>query len=151
VDIDFFRRGVVSARRSEFKIPPDNTYGSAYDMLLARARLAQQSGVIRGMLFHQGESDSGQAAWVDKVAEIVGHLRADLGLGTDVPFIAGELMHSGCCAGHNDIVNLLPRKIPNARVVSAEGLDAEDNYHFNAAAQRELGRRYAKAMLDALQ
>ncbi len=150
VDIDFFRKSVVSTRRGEFEIPPDNQRDGAYEMLIERARLAQQSGVIRGIIFHQGESDTGQISWLDKVTEIVADLRADLGLGSDVPFIAGELMYSGCCASHNDIINQLPDTIPNAHVVSAEGLAAEDEYHFDAEGQRELGRRYASAMLQAL-
>lgn len=153
VDIDFFRKGVVSARRAEFSIPPDNTKDSAYDMLLEKAQLAQQRGPIRGILFHQGESDSGppnSTEWVTKVAEIVADLRSDLDLGEDVPFIAGELLYSGCCVGHNTRVAQLPAAIPNAHVVSASGLAGMDNFHFDLAGQREIGRRYAEAMLAAL-
>lgn len=150
VDIDFFRKGVVSARRGEFQIPPDNTKSGAYEMVIERATLAQELGTIRGILFHQGESDSGQQVWVTKVAEIVSDLRTDLGLGEDVPFIAGELLYSGCCAGHNARVNELPNVIPNAHVVSASGLAGQDQYHFNLAGQRELGRRYAEAFLASL-
>ena len=150
VDIDFFRKGVVSARRDEFQIPPDNARDGAYDMLIERAQLAQETGTIRGILFHQGESDTGQSAWVGKVAEIVADLRADLGLGEDVPFIAGELLYGGCCASHNPIINQLPDNIPNSRVVSAEGLAGMDEAHFDLEGQRELGRRYAEAMLEAL-
>lgn len=154
VDIDFFRKGVVSNRRGEFEIPPDNSSDSAYDMVIERARLAQERGVIRGILFHQGESDSGSSAWLGKVKGMVADLRADLGLSESVPFVAGELLYSGCCAGHNALVNQLPDKIPNAHVVSAEGLtelDDRHNAHFDAVAQREFGRRYAEVMLRALE
>lgn len=151
VDIDFFVKGVVSARRAEFQIPPDDTREGAYEMLLERARLAQEQGPIRGILFHQGESDTGNPAWVGKVAGIVADLRADLGLGEDVPFIAGELPYAGCCASHNPLVRQLPDSIPNAHVVSAEGLDMIDQFHFDLEGMHELGRRYANAMLDALQ
>jgi hypothetical protein len=150
VDIDFFRKGVTSARRAEFSIPPDNTRDGAYDMLLEKAQLAQERGTIRGILFHQGESDSGQSVWLAKVAEIVEDLRTDLGLGEDVPFIAGELLYTGCCSSHNSLVNLLPNGVPNAHVVSASGLAGMDQYHFDLAGQRELGGRYADAMLEAL-
>lgn len=150
VDIDFFRKEVVSSRRDEFEIPPDDELDGAYEMLLERAQLAQESGTIRGILFHQGESDTGQSAWVGKVAEIVADLRADLGLGEDVPFIAGELMYSGCCSSHNRIISRLPDEIPNAHVVSADGLGAHDEYHFDLEGMRTLGLRYADAMLDAL-
>jgi hypothetical protein len=153
VDIDFFRKGVTSKRRAEFQIPPDNARASAYDMVVERAHLAQKSGVIRGILFHQGESDSGNAAWVGKVQELVGNLRTDLGLGTDAPFVAGELLYSGCCSGHNTLVRQLPSKISNTHVVSAANLTELDdpwNAHFDSPSQREFGRRYAATMIEAL-
>jgi hypothetical protein len=80
---------------------------------------------------------------------MVADLRADLALG-QVPFVAGELVHGGCCAGHNPLVNQLPLGIPNAFVVSAEGLAGSDRAHFDVRGQRELGKRYAEKMLRAL-
>lgn len=149
VDIDFFRKGVVSARRSEFRIPPDNQRSGAYDWVIERARIAQRSGVIRGIIFHQGESDTGQQVWLDKVQGMVSDLRADLGLG-DVPFIAGELLHGGCCASHNGIINQLPGKITNAFVIPTSDLAGEDKAHFDLVGQRELGARYGQKMIEAL-
>ncbi len=155
VDIDIFRKGVVSQRRGEWFLPPDNQRNSAYETVVERARLAQEVGVIRGILFHQGESDSGQATWLGKVEDMVADLRADLGLG-NIPFLAGELLYPpGCCGGHNTLINQLPGMIPGAQVVSANGLgafagDGFGNLHFNVAGQREFGRRYAQVMLDAL-
>jgi hypothetical protein len=147
VDIDFFRKNVVSARRNEFRIPPDNHWTGAYEWVITRARLAQQTGVIRGILFHQGESDNGNSQWVGKVRGIVTDLRADLGLG-DVPFLAGELLYSGCCSGHNTLVNQLPGQITNAHVISATGLGAADQYHFDLAGQRTFGARYGTKMIE---
>lgn len=153
VDIDYFRKGVVSTRRSDFKIPPDDSYQGAYEMVIERVEVAQQSGVVRGMLFHQGESDSGNATWLGKVKEVVADLRSDLGLTEAVPFVAGELLYSGCCAGHNSIVNQIPANVPNSFVVSAADLSELDdpyNAHFDLAAQRLFGQRYAEVMLQAL-
>jgi hypothetical protein len=150
VDIDFFAKGVVSARRREFRIPPDNHWSGAYDWVMDRARLAQQVGTIRGIIFHQGESDTGSAQWVGKVKAMVTNLRTDLGLG-EVPLVAGELLHAGCCATwHNPLVLGLPRAISNTRVVSAKGLSGLDSAHFDLAGQRELGARYGSAMIDLL-
>jgi hypothetical protein len=147
VDIDMFRKGVVSARRGEFTIPPDNHWEGAYDWVIERARLAQESGTIRGILFHQGESDSGSSAWLDKVADLVDDLRTDLGI-ESAPFVAGELLYTGCCSSHNSLVAELPSRIPNSAVVSASGLAGTDTAHFDLAGQRELGRRYAEKMLE---
>lgn len=149
VDIAFFQKGVRSTRRGEFQIPPDNHWDGAYEWVMQRAKLAQEKGPIRGIIFHQGESDSGQQAWLDKVAGIVSDLHTDLGLAERVPFIAGELLYSGCCSGHNTIVNQIPGKIPNSFVASAQGLAAMDQYHFDLAGQRTLGQRYGELMLEA--
>jgi hypothetical protein len=147
VDIDFFRKGVISTRRNEFRIPPDNQREGAYEWVLERARIAQQSGRIRGILFHQGESDTGQSVWVEKVREMVSDLRTDLELG-DVPFLAGEVLYGGCCSSHNPIVNRLPAQIPNGFVISADGLAGMDEAHFDLAGQRTLGARYGERMLE---
>ncbi len=150
VDIDFFRKDVVSARRDEFSIPPDNHWDTAYDWIVERAELAQaDGGVIDGIIFHQGESDSGQEIWLDKVREMVDDFRTDLGVG-EIPFIAGELLYSGVCAGHNTLVNRVPEVVSNAHVVSAEGLNGVDSFHFDAAGVRALGQRYGEAMILAL-
>lgn len=153
VDIDFFVKGAISQRRGEFTIPPDNHWDSAYDWVIERAQLAQQSGgVIDGILFHQGESDSGEpnrSLWTNKVKGIVENLRADLG-GKEFPFLAGELLYSGCCASMNTIVGALPNQITNAYVVSAQGLNGVDQYHFDAPGVRTIGQRYGEAMIAAL-
>lgn len=148
--ISLYRKEVVSELRDQFELPPSNAWSGGYDMLLARARVAQGSGTIRGILFHQGEADVGNRHWLEQVAEVVADLRRDLGLGEDVPFIAGELVYGGCCSGHNAVIAELPSYVPNAHVVSAAGLSAIDRYHFDLAGQRELGRRYAEVFLKAI-
>lgn len=147
--ISLYRKEVVSNERDLFELPPSNGWSGGYEMMLARARVAQASGTIRGILFHQGEADVGNEQWLDQVAEVVADLRRDLGLSDRVPFIAGELVHDGCCSEHNSVINRLPDRVPNAHVVSSAGLTAIDEYHFDLAGQRELGRRYADVFLDA--
>ncbi|MEY4547015.1 MAG: hypothetical protein RL685_3210 [Pseudomonadota bacterium] len=160
VDIDIFRKGVVSQRRGEFFLPPDNQRNSAYETVVERLLLAQQVGVIKGILFHQGESDAAngtlQNAWPGKVQGLVQDIRTDLGLG-NVPFLAGELLangapQNGCCGNAmNPRVNALPNLLPNAFVVPGTGLGVQtDGLHYDVAGQREFGRRYAQVMLDAL-
>jgi hypothetical protein len=126
-----------------------------YTALLARAKMAQQRGPIKGMIFHQGESDNGQASWPMRV-KTVDRLRSDLDIG-EVPFVAGELLYSppGCCGGHNVLVNQLPKLVSNTLVAKADGLsalttDGFGNLHFDVAAQRTIGRRYGQAMLMLL-
>ena len=129
--------------------------GSKYNWIVQRARIAQQSGgVIKGIIFHQGESNNGDPSWPNKVKTLVEDLRTDLNLG-EVPFIAGELLYSGGCAGHNTLVNQLPSVISNCYVVSANGLvvdpsDTAWKLHFSRDSQVILGKRYAEKMIEAL-
>ena len=127
----------------------------AYNSIVARARMAQQRGEIRGMIFHQGETDSGQASWPTRVRTVVNQLRSDLGTG-DVPFVAGELLYGGCCQGHNTLIGQLPGLISNTSVAPANGFsavtnDGFGNLHFDTPGQQEFGRRYGNLMLEALE
>ena len=155
VDISFFSKDVVSSRRKEFRIPPDNHWAGAYPWMLERLKLAKEKGEIAGILFHQGESDwsdTARKAWVGRVAAIVKNLKADVGFG-DVPFLAGELRAdaAACCGAHNTYVATLARTVPNGAVVSSKSLPvASDAYHLTAEGNREFGKRYAAAMLASL-
>jgi hypothetical protein len=144
--IELFRKGV---RRTGWRLPPDDHWETGYEWIVSRATEAQKAGVIRGILFHQGESDSGQEAWVGQVKTLVRDLRADLGTG-DVPFLAGELYYDGCCASHNQLVHELASQVPNGFAISSSGLGGTDQYHFDLAGQRELGKRYGTTMQQAL-
>jgi len=123
----------------------------AYASIVSRATKAQQRGPIRGMLFHQGESDNGSDTWLARVNTMVTALRTDLNI-PDVPFIAAELPYTGCCGNlHNPIINNLPENVANSHVVSSQGLDImDDGLHFDTPANRELGQRYAEVMLTLL-
>ncbi len=129
--------------------------GSKYSWIINRAKLAQQKGgVIEGILFHQGESNNGDTTWPGKVNTLVEDLKKDLNLG-DIPFIAGELLYSGSCAGHNTLINKLPSIVKNCSVVSASGLvvdpsDTQWKLHFGHDSQVTLGKRYAEKMIQAL-
>lgn len=129
------------------KIPAQ--FSGGYAWLLDLARKAQKVGVIKGIILHQGETNTNDPQWKFRVQEIVADLRADLNLG-DVPFIAGELLYrqaGGCCGSHNAEIARLPELIPNSYVASASGLQGADKAHFTSASYREFGRRYASLML----
>lgn len=122
--------------------------GNPYQYLVDMAKIAQESGVIKGILLHQGESNTGDTSWPTKVKEVYDNLLADLSLNADsVPLFAGELAHAdqgGACASMNTIIDLLPNTIPNSYVVSSSGCTvSSDNIHFNSAGYRKIGARYA--------
>jgi hypothetical protein len=71
----------------------DQTKSHPYDDAIRRARVAMQSGVMKGIIWHQGESDSKpEAAKVHlaKLRELIVRFRQDLG-DDKLPFIVGEL------------------------------------------------------------
>ncbi len=133
-----------------------NTYGgNPYQYLVDMARLAQKDGVIKGILLHQGESNSNDRQWPAKVKEIYDGLLHDLNLkAVDVPLLAGGLVpadQNGACAGMNRIISELPQTIPTAHYVSSDGCAGRpDHLHFTPAGYRELGRRYGVTMLTLL-
>lgn len=131
------------------------SYGdNPYQYLVDMAKIAQQEGVIKGILLHQGESNAGDQEWPNKVKSVYDTLMADLELRPEsVPLLAGELVHAdqqGRCAGFNEILAELPKVIPNAHVISSAGCPSNDQLHFNSEGSREFGQRYAKKMLELL-
>jgi hypothetical protein len=129
--------------------------GNPYQRLVDMARLAQKDGVIKGILLHQGESNTNDSTWPSKVNIVYTNLLQDLNLkAKEVPLLAGETVNAnqgGVCASMNAIIATLPNTIPNAHVISSAGVpDARDNLHFNAEGYRILGKRYAEKMLELL-
>lgn len=123
-----------------------------YGRLVEMARLAQNDGVIKGILLHQGESNTGDADWPRKVKLVYDNLMRDLGLDAQqVPLLAGEMVSAaegGKCASMNSIIATLPQTMPNAYVISSDGCKGNaDQLHFTAEGVRELGKRYGEMML----
>ena len=126
-----------------------------YDRLVEIARKAQEAGVIKGILLHQGESNTGDETWPSKVDSVYNRLLTDLHLkANDVPLLAGEVVRAdgrGKCISMNSIIDTLPETIHTAHVISSEGCTSgPDDIHFDAEGYRELGRRYAYKMLSLL-
>jgi len=129
--------------------------GNPYGRLVEMAKLAQKTGIIKGILLHQGESNSNDTLWSRKVKGVYDNLMKDLNLKPEnVPLLAGETVNAdqnGICAGMNAIIATLPKTLPNSYVISSAGCaDGPDNLHFSAAGYRELGKRYAEKMLSIL-
>jgi len=129
--------------------------GNPYGRLVEMAKIAQKDGVIKGILLHQGESNTNDSLWTKKVKLVYDNLMKDLHLKPKkVPLLAGETVNAdqgGICASMNKIIATLPETIKNAHVISSSGCtDAADNLHFDAAGYRELGKRYAEKMLSLM-
>jgi hypothetical protein len=128
--------------------------GDPYQTLVDMGRLAQKDGVIRGILLHQGESNTGDGKWPAKVKGIYDNLMKDLNLkAEEVPLLAGEVVHAdqkGQCAAMNKIIGTLPETLPNSYIISSKGCTTAEGLHFDAAGYRELGKRYGEKMVTLL-
>lgn len=120
-----------------------------FDDAIARTKSAMQQGVLKGIIWHQGESDNDSAhaaVYLDKLQELIIQLRNDLQQ-PQLPFVAGEIGYFNTTDYINKVINQLPQRVATTAVVSAKGLtDKGDKLHFSTAAARELGKRYADAM-----
>lgn len=129
--------------------------GNPYGRLVEMAKLAQKDGVIKGILLHQGESNTNDSLWTKKVKLVYDNLMTDLNLQPEnVPLLAGELVNAdqgGACASMNAFIATLPQVIPNSYVIPSSGCQgAPDHLHFTAEGYRMLGKRYGKKMLEVL-
>ena len=130
--------------------------GNPYGRIIEMAKKAQEVGVIKGILLHQGCSNCGDPNWPDMVKKIYNDILTDLGLeASDVPLFAGEVEYAdmgGGCSSHNVQVDRLPIVIPTAHVVSAKYLpgNGTDPWHFSAQGYRLFGQRYAQIALSVV-
>lgn len=131
-------------------------YGNdPYKVLVTMAKKAQQNGVIKGILLHQGCTNNGQKDWLVRVKRIYVRLLHDLGLNEEeTPLLIGELLsqeQGGICWGHNNVIAKTQPVIPNSYVVSSKDCPgASDGLHFTAEGYRMIGKRYAEKMLEIL-
>lgn len=145
----------MSTQASWFKERVDAYGGNPYNRLIELGKKAQEDGVIKGIIFHQGETDNDENSWPSKVKAVYDNIIKDLGLGDDIPFLAGEVFrgnstYSNALKG----INKLPQQSKNFYVVSTEGFNQAlgdgMNVHFTSQEYRDFGARYAEKMIEVL-
>jgi hypothetical protein len=123
-----------------------------YKAAIAKCKFAMQKGTIKGILWHQGESDAFNeeraAAYEEKLHQLVAAFRKDLGI-PDLPFISGEITLKYPKTNPVQVANrTLPEKVKNTGWAAIEGLtfvDGEKRVHFDRESYIELGHRYCEA------
>ena len=127
-----------------------------WDDAMRRARAALPAGTLKGILWHQGESDCQPqlaAVYAARLHQLIGRFRKEL-QHPAVPFLAGQMgqfperpwdaAKKQVDAAHRG----LSKGVPHTAFVSSQGLTHKgDEVHFDARSYRELGRRYARAWL----
>jgi hypothetical protein len=133
-----------------------DTKSHPYDDAIARARPALRRGTLKGILWHQGESDRGAdlaPRYRTALTELIARFRTDLNA-SRVPFLIGQLGQFAGAGPWDEPTQLVARaqrevaaSVPLSAFVSSDGLTSKpDNLHFDARSQREFGKRYAAAL-----
>lgn len=115
-----------------------------------RVDAAREHGIIKGILWHQGEADADSKNIVDyqeRLLKIFREFRMYCG-NTTLPILIGEL---GTFSENQDHWNLINKAIhqyattdKNAIVINTSDLKSKtDKIHFNSEGQRSMGRRMA--------
>ena len=122
-----------------------------YQRLVTLAKKAQKDGVIKGILMHQGETNTGDPKWAGMVQQVYDNLCGDLQLKPEeVNLYAGNIVQAngeGVCIGCKKQIDELPKTLHTAQVISSDGCtNGPDKLHFDAAGYRELGCRYGEAV-----
>jgi len=122
-----------------------------YKRMVELAKKAQKDGVIKGILMHQGETNTGDPKWAGMVKQVYDNLCSDLQLKPEeVNLYAGNIVQAdgkGVCIGCKKQIDELPNTLHTAQVISSDGCtNGPDRLHFDAAGYRELGCRYAEAV-----
>ena len=143
-------------------IPLLNEYGGdVYKRLVEVGKIAKEKGVIKGILFHQGEADYNVPDWPQRVKKVYYDLIYDLGLDPKkTPILIGELAPEGDFGWRNAAVKEAADRIPNGHLISAEGCtvltetDPVDHtvykLHYTREGYEKLGTRYAEKMIELM-
>ena len=122
-----------------------------YERLVTLAKKAQKDGVIKGILMHQGETNTGDPEWARLVQRVYDNLCGDLKLKPEeVNLYAGNIVQAGgkgVCIGCKKQIDELPQTLHTAQVISSDDCtNGPDRLHFDAAGYRGLGCRYGEAV-----
>jgi hypothetical protein len=128
-----------------------------YNAAIARCKFAQETGTIKGVLWHQGESDAFHeeraAAYEAKLHQLVAAFRKGLGI-PHLPFIAGEITLKYPKTNPVQVANrTLPQKVEHTGWVTIEELtfvDGDKQVHFDRDSYIKLGHRYCDALMEVM-
>ena len=145
-------RGGTSIEQWQKGYTGDNDY-NLYENALDRIESAGNDGVIKGIIWHQGESNQSRpSSYMENLIKLVQDYRSDLGM-PELYFVAGQIgqWRNGSLQ-INKIIEQIPKQITNAGYVVSDGLtplqgDSTDP-HFDSRSQKILGERYAQKVLN---
>lgn len=122
--------------------------GSKYfQEALTRLQVTSQYGSVRGVLWHQGESDvSNSANYIDDLIKIVNALRLEVD-NADLPFVLGELSTDKTVRqSFNELISEIPNRVSRVAIASSKATETFDKTHFNSPSQRIMGENFAEKL-----
>ncbi|MBR4717663.1 MAG: hypothetical protein IKP09_06355 [Lentisphaeria bacterium] len=119
-----------------------------YDNLIKKIKFAQEQGEVKAMLWHQGESDTGNRNYINELNKLVTDVRTDIGI-ADLPLLVGELgRYVNWTDGFNRMIQDVESKIENCKLISSKGLmHRGDELHISGYSVEIFGCRYLDAYL----
>lgn len=140
--------GLVVNARGGTKIKAWQRETEYYMEAQKRTKAAMEQGTLKGILWHQGEGNSRRPkTYLGHLTTLIESHREDFEI-EDLPFVAGQIRSDERSMPINAEIAKLPQAVPHTAVASSEGLTMFDGTHFDTVSQIELGKRYAKQMLD---
>jgi hypothetical protein len=123
---------------------------SNYDKTLARIRAVKNPGLIKGVLWHQGEANQSMGEkYLDPLVHVIEQFRQDLNE-PKLPFVAGQIAPlpkaKDTIGAFNEALLKLPQRVPQTGIARTDSFKGND-IHFDSVETRKLGQRYALEML----
>lgn len=125
-----------------------------YEKAMERVRIATRCGILKGVLWHQGEGDSTEKlapTYGARLVKMFRSLRDDLE-DENLPIVVGEVGRFRIPAQTSLInaqLNETAKRLPRVGCASSDGLEHNgDSTHFDAPSLKKFGRRYAEQMLE---
>jgi hypothetical protein len=142
--------GLISNARGATAIEEWMPGTQYYREAIKRVKAAWDTGVFKGVLWHQGEGNDADTDYHVKLKKLIAQMRKDLG-NENMFFVAGGIVDSEEYP-RGRIINpqmaRLPSEVPFTGFASSEGLETFDRAHFRAEDMKILGRRYAEAVIE---
>ena len=143
--------GLVVNARGGTSIEEWRPGGRLYNAALNQTKKALKYGVLKGIIWHQGESNaSNYQSYLPQIITLIKSFRKDFN-NKNLPFIAGQLSSDNPIRNSfNTMILKLPSKVKNTGVISSEGTKTIDGTHFDSDSQKLLGKRYAKEVIKLI-
>ncbi len=126
-----------------------------FSNFLSKVEIGKQHGTIKGVLWHQGESDANEKNipyYSERLAVLFTKFRSAIG-NDNLPILLGELgsfskNKEGFGLINKAIYNYSSQDVNTAVITTVDLRDKGDSLHFNSKGQRMMGKRFAEAYIN---